>query len=431
MRVMKDDEMKITICVVGSRGDVQPAVALGKALKQAGHEVRLFTHEVFAGLAGAHGVDFVPLPGDPREALITTAAVELGHNPVRFVRWLREGFRPVLRDIFRMTLDVVDGSDVVIASSLAIATFHVAERLGIPAISMQLQPTTLTRAFPGATTPPPPAWLPCKGTYNVLATKLSNQTVMQLLRPLTNECRVDLLGLSPLSVRRWWQVDSSDNDAPMIYAYSPAVLPRPSDWGHFKQVSGYWFLDGATPYEPPGDLAAFLDGGPPPIFVGFGSMVDHKRDETTEIVIDAVERTGQRAILQAGWSGLGGRNMPDSILAVDDVPHDWLFPRCAAVVHHGGAGTTAAGLRFGLPTVVVPFFLDQFFWAWRVHELGAGPRGIPRKRLTAARLSAAVHQAVHDEATRVTASAIGERIRGEDGLARGVSLIELFARVGQ
>ena len=265
----------------------------------------------------------------------------------------------------------------------------------------------------------------------MLATKLSNQTVFQLLRPLTNECRADLLGLPPLSAGYWWHVDSPDTDVPMIYAYSPVVLPRPSDWGQFKQVSGYWFLDGASDYEPPGQLAAFLDGGSPPIYVGFGSMVDHERDETTAIVIDAVSRAGRRAILHAGWSGLGSGDMPDSILVVDDVPHDWLFRRCAAVVHHGGAGTTAAGLRAGVPTVVVPFFLDQFFWAWRVRDLGAGPPGIPRKRLTAERLAAAMVQATDDETMRARAAAIGERIRGEDGLARGVSLVELFARARQ
>jgi sterol 3beta-glucosyltransferase len=421
--------MKITICVIGSRGDVQPAVALGKGLTQAGHDVRLFTHEMFADLARAHSVEFVPLPGDPSEALITTAAVEMGNNPVRFVRWLKQNFRPVLRDLFRLTLETATGSDLVLGSSLSLAAFPVAERLGIPAISFQLQPTTVTRAFAGATVAPPPAWLPFKGAYNVVATKLANQTVLQLLRPLTDECRRDLLDLPPLGIRRWWNVDSPRDPTPIVYAYSAALVPRPSDWGPFKQVSGYWFLDAAVAYEPPQALASFLDRGPPPVYVGTGSMVDHAAEEMNHIVREAIGQTGQRAILHRGWSGLGAGDLPDSILVVDDVPHDWLFPRCAAVVHHGGAGTTAAGLRAGRPTVVVPFFLDQFFWAWRVHELGVGPHGIPRKRLTVERLSAAVRRAVEDDTMRARAAAIGERIRGEDGVARGISLIEDFARV--
>jgi sterol 3beta-glucosyltransferase len=422
--------MKITICVVGTRGDVQPTVALGKGLKQAGHEVRLLTHAMYEDLVGAHGLDFVLLPGDPRQGF-TTAAVELGHNPLRLTRWLRENFRPLLREGFRQTLEAVEGSDLVVAATASIPAFHVAERLGIPAISTQLQPTTLTREFPGAVVPPPPDWLPFKGTYNVWATKLGNQMVFQMLRPLTNECRKDILGLPPLGFRYWWNLDSPENDVPMIYAFSPSVLPRPSDWGPAKTVSGYWFLDEATDYEPAAELAAFLDRGPPPVYVGLGSIIDRERDQMTRIVIEAMDTAGQRAILQSGWADLGSRQMPDSILLVDDVPHDWLFPRCAAAVHHGGAGTTAVGLRAGLPTVVVPFFFDQGLWAWRVRELGAGPHWIPRKRLTADRLAAAVGRAVHDEAMRVKAQAIGERIRSEDGVGMAVSMIEGFAHMAR
>ena len=420
--------MKITVSVIGSRGDVQPTVALSKSLRHAGHEVCLFTHEMFEDLAREHGVTFVPLPGDPRQSLIATAAVELGNNPIRLRRWLRENFRPVVRDLFTLMLEVAEGSDLIVNSSLSIAGFHVAERLGIPAISTQLQPTTVTRAFPGAVVPPPPDWIPFRSAYNVVLTKFGNQMVLQMLRPLTNECRKEILNLPPLGAHYWWKVDSPRSDIPMIYAYSPTVLPRPSDWGPYKQVSGYWFLDRATDYHPPDQLAAFLDTGLPPVYIGFGSMIDHERNEMTRLVIKAVEKAGQRAILHTGWSELGSDAMPDSILVVDDVPHDWLFPRLAAVVHHGGAGTTASGLRAGLPTVTVPFFGDQFFWGWRVQELGAGPRWIPRKRLTADRLATAIHRAVDDESIRRRAKTIGERIRSEDGLGQAVSLIEKFAR---
>jgi UDP:flavonoid glycosyltransferase YjiC (YdhE family) len=419
--------MKITICVVGTRGDVQPSVALAKGLKRAGHEVRLLTHALFENLAVDHGIEFLPLLGDPREGF-TTAAVELGNNPLRIRRWLRENLRPLLRDGFRQTLEAVEGSDLILAASASIPAFHVAERIGIPAISIQLQPTTLTRAFPGAMVPPPPDWLPFKGAYNLWATKLGNQTVFQMLRPLTNECRQDILELPPLGFRHWWNLDAPDNDVPMIYAYSPAVLPKPPDWGPAKTVSGYWFLDEATDYEPTPELAAFLDRGPPPVYVGLGSIIDREREEMTRVVIEAMNTAGQRAILQSGWADLGSQETPDSILLVDDVPHDRLFPRCTAVVHHGGAGTTAAGLRAGLPTVVVPFFFDQSLWAWRVRELGAGPDWIPRKRLTASRLAAAIRQAVNDESMRVKAQAIGKCIRSEDGVGTAVSIIERFAQ---
>ncbi|HSG81360.1 MAG TPA: glycosyltransferase, partial [Gemmatimonadota bacterium] len=317
--------------------------------------------------------------------------------------------------------------DLILSASAAIQSFHVAERLGIPAISLLLQPTTLARDFPGAMALPPPDWLPFKGTYNRWATKLSNQAVFQMFRPLINECRHDILGLPPLGLRHWWNLDAPDNDVPMIYAFSPSVLPRPVDWGPAKQVCGYWFLDEATGYEPTAELRAFLERGPPPVYIGLGSIIDREGDVMTRMVIEAMGAAGQRAILQSGWSALGSLQLPDTILAVDEVPHDWLFPRCAAVVHHGGAGTTAVGLRAGIPTVVVPFFFDQGLWGWRVHQLGVGPRKIPRKQLTAVRLAEAVRQAVEDPTMREKAQALGSRIRSEDGVGRAASMIEEFA----
>jgi sterol 3beta-glucosyltransferase len=416
--------VNITICTIGSRGDVQPVVSLARGLSSAGHDVRLFTHERFEELARAHGVAFVPLPGDPRQGLLTVAAAEMGTNPFRLVGWLREVFRPVLRELFRLTLDAIQGSDLVISSSVSIAAFHVAERLGIPAVSAQLQPTTVSRAFACAVVRPAPSWLPWKGLYNVWATKVGNQTVFQMLRPLTNELREEILDLPPLGFRYWWNVDAPDNDVPMLYAYSPTVLPRPDDWGPRKHVTGYWFLDAPAQWEPSPELVAFLEAGPPPVYVGIGSMVDHESGEMTRFVVDALTRSGQRAILHRGWSGLGEGALPEAIHLVDDVPHDWLLPRVAAAVHHGGAGTTAAALRAGIPSVVVPYFFDQFFWAWRVHELGAGPRWIPRKRLSVGRLAAATRIAVEDEGMRARARALGDRIRAEDGVERAVAIIE-------
>lgn len=419
--------MRITICAVGSRGDIQPTVALARGLARAGHEARLFTHEMFADLARAHHVDFVPLPGDPRQGMITTAVVELGNNPIRLARWLRVNFRPVFRELFQRTLEAVAGSDLVISASVSLAAFHIAEKLGIPAISTLLQPFTVTRAFPGALIPPPPSWLPFRGLYNVALTKLGNQAVFQMIRPLTNEWRREILDLPPLSARYYWSIDAPGDDVPMIYAYSPAVLPKPPDWGPYKQVTGYWFLDAPVGFEPSEELRTFLAEGPPPVYLGLGSVIDHEREETTRIAIESMRRAGLRAILQAGWSGLGNRAVPDSVLVVGDVPHDWLFPRLAAVVHHGGAGTAAAALRAGLPAVVVPFFGDQFFWARRMHALGVATRPVPRKGLTVERLVSAVQQAAHDPGMRERAERLGERIAGEDGVGRAVALIEQFA----
>jgi sterol 3beta-glucosyltransferase len=224
-----------------------------------------------------------------------------------------------------------------------------------------LQPMTPTRAYPGMSSFILPAWLPFRGLYNLLSTKLTNQSFFIMTRHLTNACRMKILGLPPYSTAYYWGLDRASAPVSILYGYSPSIIPKPPDWGDHQQITGYWFLEEAKNYKPPVELAAFLDSGPPPVYVGFGSMVDHQRAEITRIIIQALEQAGQRAILLGGWSELSSRELPASILHIDSVPHDWLFPRMAALVHHGGAGTTAAGLRAGVPSVIVPFTADQPF----------------------------------------------------------------------
>jgi sterol 3beta-glucosyltransferase len=419
--------MRATINAFGTRGDVQPYVALGKGLKAAGHDVRITTHRIFEGFVREHGLDFSPTEGDPKEILLQQAIADLGINPIRINRWLAENFRPVMDSVFRATLEGAQGADVLLNSALSFAGWHVAEKLDIPAIAAYLQPMTPTRAFHGMSSPLPPAWLPFRGAYNLLSTKFANQSFFAMSRPLTNACRVEVLGLPPLNASYYWGIDRASAPVPILYGYSPSVIPRPPDWGDFQHITGYWFLEDAQSYEPPVELRTFLDSGPPPVYVGFGSMVDHERQETTRIIVEALKLTGQRAILLGGWSDLGSAELPDSILRVDSVPHDWLFPRMAAVVHHGGAGTTAAGLRAGVPAVIVPFTVDQPFWAWRVHELGVGPKWILRKGLTAEKLAAAIDQAVHDQAMVQRAEELGRTIRSEDGPGTAVRLVEQLA----
>jgi sterol 3beta-glucosyltransferase len=419
--------VRITINAFGSRGDVQPYVALGKGFKEAGHDVRLTTHRIFEALVLEHNLDFFPMEGDPRQVLLTQAVAELGNNPFRVNRWIAENFRPALKEVFHATLDAAQGADLLLNSSLSFAGWHVAQKLDIPAIGAYLQPAMPTRAFHNYSAPLPPSWLPFKGLYNVLSTKLTNQSFFYMLRPPVNACRREVLDLPPLSAAYYWRLDSASATVPMIYGYSPSVIPRPPDWGDYQQITGYWFLDGAQDYEPPAELADFLESGLPPVYVGFGSMVDHEREDMTRLVVEALGQAGQRAILLSGWSDLGSAVLPDFILRIDFVPHDWLFPRVAAVVHHGGAGTTAAGLRAGIPNVVVPFFADQPFWGWRVHNLGVGPKWIPRKKLTAEKLAAAIHQAVNDSTMIQRAEELGKRIRAEDGVRTAVQLVEQFA----
>ncbi len=202
------------------------------------------------------------------------------------------------------------------------------------------------------------------------------------------------------------------------------MIPAPPDWGADKHVTGYWFLDDGEDWTPPPALIDFLEAGPAPIYIGFGSMSSRKPEETAELVIAALQLANQRAILLSGWSGLQKTDLPDTVFMIDSVPHSWLFPMVAAVVHHGGAGTTAAGLRAGVPSVVVPFFGDQPFWGGRVASLGVGPTPVPRGKLTAERLASAIQEAVTNKAMRQRAAALGAKIQTEDGLARAVEIVQ-------
>ncbi len=202
------------------------------------------------------------------------------------------------------------------------------------------------------------------------------------------------------------------------------MIPRPADWPDSLHVTGYWFLDPPAGWEPPRDLLDFLDSGLRPVYVGFGSMLSKKPEETADVVLKALERSGQRGVLSSGWGGLRKNNLPPSVYMVGSIPHGWLFPRMAAVVHHGGAGTTGAGLSAGVSSILTPFFGDQPFWGRKVHELGVGPRPIPRRKLTAEGLAQAIRTAVSDPTILKNAADLGERIRAEDGIARAVAVIE-------
>jgi sterol 3beta-glucosyltransferase len=210
---------------------------------------------------------------------------------------------------------------------------------------------------------------------------------------------------------------------PALYAYSEHVLPRPHDWPANAHVTGAWFLDEIDGWEPPAALHAFLDDGPPPVYVGFGSMGAAHAETRATTVLQAVALTGERAVLAVGWGGLKADVLPPNVFMLDAAPHDWLFPRMRAVVHHGGAGSTMAGLRAGKPTIICPFFGDQPFWGEVVLRAGVGPAPVPQKSLTPERLANAIRAAL-TPTVEAQASALGDRIRAEDGTARAVALIE-------
>ena len=245
----------------------------------------------------------------------------------------------------------------------------------------------------------------------------------QNYRAADTRARRDVLQIAPAPLMGPF-ASLHGQDQTILYGYSPQVLPPPGDWGPFVHVTGYWFLDPPAGWEPPIDLVKFLQSGPPPVYVGFGSMVNSKPEQTTGLVLQALARAGQRGVLSAGWGGLKKSELPETVFMVDSLPFGWLFPQMAALVHHGGAGTTSMGLRAGVPAIVTPFMGDQPFWGRRVYELGVGPQPIPRRHLTADRLAGSIRAAVSDMSMQEKAARLGERIRAENGVARAVAVIE-------
>jgi sterol 3beta-glucosyltransferase len=320
------------------------------------------------------------------------------------------------------------GMDLVLAGIGGLFVgLSLAEKLGLSFLQAYYIPFTPTRAFPSFLFPKLHSWL--RGSLNRSSHHLARQMMWQGFRSADRLARRKVLGLPAAP---FWGPYNTDrvHHAPILYGFSPSVIPRPSDWDSNIHVTGYWFLDPAPDWTPPSALMEFLQAGPPPVYVGFGSMSNRKPEETADLVLQALARTRQRAIILSGWSGLHKADLPPSVFMLDSIPFSWLFPRVAAIVHHGGAGTTAAGLRAGVPSIVVPFFGDQPFWGQRVAELGVGPEPIPRKKLTVERLAQAIHQALTDQTMRQRAANLGSKIQAEDGIARAVAVVQQIEETG-
>jgi sterol 3beta-glucosyltransferase len=414
--------MHIPLLTYGSRGDFQPFLALAIALQRAGHTVRLAGPGRFADAAAAHNIPFVTLAGDPAE--ISRGLNDAGENPFRMVGSMRDYIFDIAPQVVRQIRAAMDEADLVVHSFLFTAGGHAfARELGIPDVSVQTFPIFApTRAFPNpamADVPPGPL------SY------FSHWLAAQVFWYGGNSGYRRLRRVSPADFpeKLYWPFKPADGRplSPLLFAFSPAVLPRPAEWTAPNiSIPGYFFLD-EPDYRPPAALVDFLAAGEPPVCVSFGSMVRRDGERIGRAVLEALARTGQRGVVLMGWGSWRPERESDFICYLHEVPHDWLFPRCSLVVHHGGAGTTAAGLRSGKPNVVVPFAADQPFWARRVKALGAGPEPIPVRKLTVDSLAAALTRALTDESIRRRAEVVGEKIRAEDGTGEAVRLIEAWA----
>ena len=418
--------MKIFMVTMGTRGDVQPFIALGQGLKRAGHEITLCTHERFRPFIEERGLAYGYM-GDEILKFI-------GNDAVREVIDDREGvvdlartllkFHKQIKPMIRLMLDeewaaVQDGVEAIIYNPRAYGGYHLAEKLGVPGIMATPFPAYVpTRDFPLFAMP---GWR-LGGGYNRL-TYAMVPLGLASYAGMINQWRKEALDLPPRP--RFDNQLKGPDGRPILglHCYSPSVQPTPADWPESIITTGYWFLDRQEPWRPPDDLLEFLEAGPPPVYVGFGSMVGSKPEKLGRISLEALALSGQRGLMGLGWGGLKAANLPKNVFKIETAPHDWLFPRMAAVVHHGGAGTTAAGLRAGKATVTVPFIGDQFFWAKRLQELGVGPPPVPKKKLKAERLAQAIRVAVSDEEIRRRAGALGEQIRAEDGIGTAIDFI--------
>ncbi|MER7668467.1 glycosyltransferase [Kitasatospora sp. NPDC096128] len=411
--------MRILIATAGSRGDVAPFTGLGVRLRAAGHQVAVATHTTFADSVRAAGLEFRPLPVDPRAELASAEGRRLlraGGGPGVVLQLLRLGrrFMPALGEGIADAAAL--GTDLLLTTSTTSALGQVvAEAADIPTIGLYLQPLSPTREFAPAVTGARSLGRP----GNLLAGHAVQVATDQLFVPAVRGLR-RRLGLPPLGVAR------ARRDHPVLHGFSPRVVPRPTDWHPRLDVAGYWWPAERADWQAPRRLLDFLAAGPPPVFVGFGSLVVPEPERLTATVLAAARAARVRLLLQSGWSGLAAEDS-ETVLTIDDTPHDWLFPRTAAAVHHAGAGTTAATLRSGTPTVPVPGQLDAPFWSARLTALGVSPGPAPLRTLTATRLAASIRQALDDPRYRTRARSVAAALATEDGAAKVLAAVEATA----
>jgi sterol 3beta-glucosyltransferase len=412
--------MRITIAAIGSRGDIQPYIALGAGLQRAGYEVSLSAPAMFRELIAAYGLRHLPVSVNPKQIVEhpSMQAASRSGNPFLLIRSMfREGL-PLIRTYLEEVYANCQECDAVILTQIPYGAYDAAEKRNIPCIQAGLGPVYPTAAFPmiGLNFPNLRVGFINRFTYGLM-----DQAFWQFFRPIQNAWRKEKLGLPPLPMGG--PAGKIRESAPTVLGYSPSVIPSPADWPATVRATGYWFLNEPPGWQPPAGLTAFLDAGPAPVYVGFGSMPDKDARQMTQLIFDALRVCGQRCVLLSGWSGLGREQLPDTVYPLDSIPHSWLFPRMAAVVHHGGAGTTAAGLRSGVPSILTPYTADQFLWAREVERLGVGPKSVSYHALTAGKLAGMIRQALTEPGMRERAAAFGRRMEAEHGVATAVERI--------
>ena len=413
--------MNILIFTFGSRGDVQPYVALGAALRAHGHAVTVSTGQGFDEMITGHGLVSAPASIDFREIVKSPeahAALRTVSGKFKAMRAFKGVVRQQVEDMWVIAQEV--RPDVIIYHPKGYVAQHFAEALSVIAMPTTLQPAFVpTSAFPSIFFP----FHDLGPTGNKLSHRALNWITEKAQASLIGTWRETRLGLARRSQNSFFTgYDPSGREVPRLHGYSQVLVSKPDDWSEREHVTGYWFIE-PQEWQPPETLARFLETGAPPVYVGFGSMPADDAKKQTQIVIEALGKSGQRAVLATGWGGLADVAQSDSIHVLDAAPHDWLFPRCAAVVHHGGAGTTHEGLRWGRPTIICPLSVDQPYWGRRVLEIGVGPKPMPQQNLNSDDLAAAL-EAVKHPGMIARAEKIGVAMRAEGGAEEAARVVD-------
>lgn len=409
--------MRITIATIGSTGDVLPYLGLGQHLAEHGHVVTVATHRSHHRAVSDAGLTPFLLPVEPRQLLTPEVVEELRLGGTRAAKAVAGAFLPYGWDLAVAVDEACRKADLALLSPMAWTGRHSAEGLGIPSMGVHLQPLEPTRAFP-------PPTLTTRSLGGPLNAALGRKVQTMMVKPylsVVNDLRAEH-GLPRTTVRAHLE---SGRDWPVLHGFSDQVVPRPRDWRSALTVTGYWWPPLPRDWTPDPDLVDFLESGPTPVFIGFGSTSPMDPEELGGLVTRVTARMRVRAVVQTGWAGVAPA--AGHVLHVGPVPHQWLFPRVRAVVHHGGAGTTAAALRAGVPSVTVPVSLDQPFWARRLHDLGVGARPVPARHLNDHSLERGLAEVLGNDALTRNAARLGGVVAAERGAAVARRHIEAYA----
>ena len=425
--------LSIVVMVVGSRGDVQPFIPIARRLAER-HRVRVATHREFRPMVEQAGLEFYPLGGNPHQLMEYIVKTGGSILPTRVdqiwedVPKKRAMITEILESTWRACTEADPDrpgappfrADTIVANPPSYGHIHCAEALHIPLHMIFTMPWTATCAFPHPfANIDPGAHRPVESFFSY---GIIDLLVWAGIGDLVDAFRTKTLGLSPVALTDGAAL-LDDHEVPFTYLWPESLVPKPPEWGPHIELANFIHSAQAQAYEPPPALLDFLAAGEAPIYVGFGSVVAEDPAALTRTIWRALDKAGARGVVSRGWAHLGGEAPPPNVYLIDDCPHDWLFPRCRAVCHHGGAGTTAAGLRAGLPTVIVPFFGDQFFWGRIVADAGAGPEPIPIRRLDVEHLTAAF-DACRRPQIRERATELGALLRASDGAELAARSVE-------